>query len=106
MSHVIDRRPTTGDTGSQPPDIGRARRLAVAIVALGLLLGAITGWAAFTMFEPPGPSERSLDAQQARWEGAAEKALERAEAEAHRLDVERRRWEAKADHYAPGWRER
>jgi hypothetical protein len=104
MSQVIDHEHATGDAGPPPHDTGRTRRLVLAIVALGLLLGAVAGWSAFAMLSPTGPGERSLEAQQARWEAAADAAA-RAD-EARRLDVERQRWEAKADHYAPGWRDR
>jgi hypothetical protein len=106
MSQVIDQRSATGDAGPPPHDTGRTRRLVVTIVALGLLLGAVAGWSAFAMFSPASPDQRSLDAQQARWEAAAEEAAERAATEVRRLDVERQRWEAQADHFAPGWRDR
>jgi hypothetical protein len=106
MSHVIDRRPIAGDAGPQPQGTSRTRRLVMAIIALGLLVGAVVGWSAFTMLSPTVPGERSLDAQRARWEAAAEDAAERAAPETRRLDIERQRWEAKADHFAPGWRER
>lgn len=94
MDHTIDR------------DTGRTRRLVVAIVALGLSLGGVGGWAAFAVLEPDGPDEPDPSAEQVKWEADAEEACEHAVGEARRLDVERRRWEAQADHYAPGWRER
>jgi hypothetical protein len=105
MSQVMDHRPATGDAGPPPHDTGRTPRLVLAIVALGLLLGAVAGWSAFSMLSPAGPSERSLDAQQARWEAVAEDSAARA-ADARRLDAERQRWEAQADEHAPGWRVR
>jgi hypothetical protein len=104
MSQVIDHEHATGDAEPPAHDTGRTRRLVLAIVALGLLLGAVAGWSAFAMLSPASPDQRSLDAQGARWQAIAEDALGRAEA--RRLDIERLRWEAKADHYAPGWRDR
>lgn len=106
MGDIIDRRPAIGEVGFQPHDVWRTRRLVVAIVALGVFLGGVGGWSAFAMFEPAGADEPSLSAEQAKWEADAEEACEHAVTEARRLDVERRRWEAQADHYAPGWRER
>jgi hypothetical protein len=79
------------------------RRLAAAVVGLGLLLGAAAGWTASTVFSP-APDARSNAAQTARWQGSAEQFAERAEA--RRLEAERRRWEAQADHFDPGWRDR
>jgi uncharacterized membrane protein YccC len=104
MSQVIDRRPPTTDAGPRPRGTGRTPRLVMAIVALGLLLGAVAGWSAFALYSPMSPEQRTHDAQTARWEAVAEDALARAAA-ARRLDIERRRWEAKADHFAPGWRD-
>jgi hypothetical protein len=104
MSQLIDRGPATGDERPHRHDTRPARRLVLTIVALALLLGAVAGWTAFTVFSPPSSEERSLDAQRARWEGLAEQAIERAEAEA-RSGIERQRWEGQADRFAPGWRE-
>jgi hypothetical protein len=104
MSQVIDRRSTTVGSGPHLHGTGRTPRLVVAIVALGLLLGLVAGWSAFALYSPAGPEQRSQDAQTARWEAAAEDALARA-ADARRLDIERQRWEAKADRFAPGWRD-
>jgi hypothetical protein len=102
MSQLLDRGSATADAGPRRHDAGPTRRLALSIVALALLLGAVAGWTAFAVFSPTGPSQRSLDAQRARWEGIAEETLERAEAEA-KLGVDRQRWEGQADRYAPGW---
>jgi hypothetical protein len=101
MSQVMDRGPA--GTAAAPPrrDANRTRRLVLAIVALGLLLGAVAGWSAFALISSPSPDDRGFDAQRARWEGLAEEA-----ADARRLDVERQRWEGQADRFAPGWRER
>jgi hypothetical protein len=105
MSQVIDHEHATGDARPPAHDPGRTRRLVLAIVALGLLLGAVAGWSAFGLFSPASPDDqRSLYAQGARWDAIAEDA--RGRAEARRLDIERQRWEAKADLYAPGWRAR
>lgn len=102
----IDRKLTTGAAGSTRHDNGRPPRLVVAIVALGLLIGGVGGWSAFALLEPAGAHEPSLSVEQAKWEADAREACEEAVREARRLDMERRRWEAQADHYAPGWRER
>ena len=67
--------------------------------------GGVGGWAAFAVLEPDGPDEPGPSAEQAKWETDAKEACEHAVREARRLDVERRRWEAQADHYAPGWRD-
>jgi hypothetical protein len=104
MSQLIEQRPVRGDAGPRPHDSGRGRRLVMAIVVLGLLLGAVAGWSAFAMLSSADPADRSVEAQQARWEAAAEQEAARAAAEARRLDIERQRWEARADHFAPGWR--
>jgi hypothetical protein len=72
-------------------------------VVLGLLLGAAAGWSATSMLgEDPGA--RGDAAWTARLEGGADRFAE--QAEQRRLDAERRRWEAQADHFDPGWRER
>jgi hypothetical protein len=106
MSQLIEHGPATEEPRPPSPDTGSARRLVLAIVVLGLLLGAVAGWSAFAVLSPPSAEERSVEAQRARWEGLAEEAAERAEAEARRLDVERQRWEAQADRFTPGWRDR
>ncbi len=97
MGHIID---------SELHDNGRPPRLVAAIVALGLLIGGVGGWSAFALLEPASAHEPSLSVEQAKWEADAKEACEGAVAQARRNDMERRRWEAQADHYAPGWRER
>jgi Tfp pilus assembly protein PilX len=106
MSQVLT--PRTGTPGEGPPAPGptgrRGTRLVLLIVLLSLLVGTAVGWAAYTVATTSdGPSARSLDAQQARYTGAAERFLQQADAE--RWLVEQRRWEAQADRYAPGWRD-
>jgi hypothetical protein len=105
MSQVLHEKPgppvgRTAETsgGRRPP-----RRLAAAVVALGLLLGAAAGWSATSLLGED-PVARSNAAWTARLEGAADRFEE--QAETRRLDAERRRWESQADHFDPGWRER
>jgi hypothetical protein len=105
MSQVLHGKPDTSPrSGAVATGSGRPRRgLAAAVVALGLLLGGAAGWSATAMLaEDPGV--RSNAAQTARLQGAADRFAE--QAETRRLDAERERWEAQADHYDPGWRER
>jgi hypothetical protein len=100
MSQLMDRRGAS-TTVHQRDGTNRTRRLVLAIVALGLLLGAVAGWSAFALVSSPSAGDRSVDAQRARWEGVAEES-----ADARRLDVDRQRWEGQADRFAPGWRDR
>jgi hypothetical protein len=106
MSQVLHEKPETSPrTGAVPTGPGRPRRrLAAAVVALGLLLGAAAGWSATTMLGQDYSDERSNAAQTARLEGAAKRFEE--QAEMRRWDVERQRWEAQADRFDPGWRDR
>jgi hypothetical protein len=107
MSQVLHDRTGTTPAGAGAPDPGRGRRpIVAAIVGLGMLLGAAAGWTAVATFAPDDlPADlRSLTAQQARLDAAAE--YHERLAEARRWDAEQKRWEAMADHFAPGWRER
>jgi hypothetical protein len=105
MGHIIDRELTTGAAGSTLNVNARPPRLVAAIVALGLLIGGVGGWSAFALLEPARAHEPSLSVEQAKWEADAKEACEDAVAQARQDDMARRRWEAQADHYAPGWRE-
>jgi hypothetical protein len=109
MSQVLHDKPEAPQrSGAEAGASGRPRRrLAIAVVALGLLLGGAAGWTASTLLADD-PDARVLTAQTARLQGAAERYAEQAEqrAEAQRWEVERRRWEAQADHFDPGWRDR
>jgi hypothetical protein len=106
MSQVMQERSGATLGGDRDPAPSRhRRRLAAMIVVLGLLLGVAAGWTAFSLISqaPPDAQARSLAAQQARWDAAAERhaALE---AETRGRTADRLRWEAQADRYAPGWR--
>jgi hypothetical protein len=105
MSQVLHEK--AGTSPRPGAEVGGAsrprRRLAAAVVGLGLLLGAVAGWTAFTAFSP-APDVRSNAAQTARLQGAAEWFAE--QSEARRWETERLRWEAQADHFDPGWRDR
>jgi hypothetical protein len=92
-------RPGAEAIGTRRP----RRRLAAAVVTVGLLLGAAAGWGATTILGPD-PDARSHTAQTARLQSAAEGFAE--QSEARRWEVERQRWEAQADHFEPGWRDR
>jgi hypothetical protein len=107
MSQVVHDKPDTSPRpGAVATGSGRPRRrLAAAVVALGLLLGAAAGWSATTMLGQD-PDARSHAAQTARWEGAADRFEAQQQDRMRRWDAERRRWEAQADHFDPGWRDR
>jgi hypothetical protein len=106
MSQVMDHGATTGDPRPPTPDTGSGRRLVLAMIVLGLLLGAVAGWSAFAVLSAPSAEERSLDAQRERWEGIAEEETERAgtgrAAADARFDIERQPWEGPTDRFVPG----
>jgi hypothetical protein len=101
MSQVLTpRTETTGDGSTSPERTpGRGRRSTVMLVVLlSLLLGAALGWAAYTA-TTAGPAEiQGADTWGARLEAQAEHHAQ--------LRAEQRRWEAQADRFAPGWRDR
>jgi hypothetical protein len=107
MSQVLHEKPDTSPrAGAVATGSGRPRRgLATAVVALGLLLGGAAGWSATTMLGPD-PDARSNAAATARLEGAADRFAEQQQDELRRREAERQRWEAQADRFDPGWRER
>jgi hypothetical protein len=108
MSQVLHEKPDTSSrSGAVATGSGRPRRgLAAAVVALGLLLGATAGWGATTMLGQDHDASRSNAAQTARLQGAADRFAEQQQDELRRREAERQRWEAQADHFDPGWRER
>jgi hypothetical protein len=104
MSHTLQEKTAATVGRSRSPEPGKSRRRLVAmIVGLALVLGGAAGWTVSNSLSS-GSQDRSLEAQQARLQGAAEHHEQLQDA--RRQEVERLRWEAQADRYAPGWRDR